>query len=230
MSKKVFSEWFRFTVLPYIGYFVIRMVFVTIRMKFINDEFIRKSMRDKKSIIYAIWHNRMAYMPYGYTRVFKQKNLVTMISRSKDGRLVGKICELFGLTVTYGSSSRGGSEALREMIKLAKDKNMDCAITPDGPRGPKYGVQPGIISVAQATGMPIVPVIYDVTRKIRLKSWDGFYVPIPFSRGVVVFGEPMYVPENITEEQRDIFKKELKHKIESVCNQGKDYLGFELKK
>ena len=71
----------------------------------------------------------------GYTHFLRRTNLITLISRSKDGRVLGKIAELFGVTVTYGSSSRGGSVALREMIKLAKAKNMDCGITPDGPRG-----------------------------------------------------------------------------------------------
>ena len=125
MSKKAFSEWFRMNVLTYIGYFVIRLVFVTFRTKFINDDFTRKSFSDGKPVIYALWHNRLAYMPYAYTHGLKQNNLVTMISRSKDGRLIGKICELFGLTVAYGSSSRGGSEALREMIKLVKEKKYE---------------------------------------------------------------------------------------------------------
>jgi lysophospholipid acyltransferase (LPLAT)-like uncharacterized protein len=210
--------------LPRFGYLVIKLVFFTIRMKFIDDRFVRESMRQDKPIIFSFWHNRLAYMPYGYTQEFGKTNLITMISRSKDGKLVGRICELFGLTVAYGSSSRGGSEALREMIRMAKEKNMDCGITPDGPRGPKYEVQPGILSVAQSTGMPIVPLCYDVTCKIRLKSWDGFYVPIPFSRGVVMFGEPLYVPDTLTDDKRSELIRELKLRMDGICEKSKKYI------
>lgn len=217
MASNNFSLWIRINLLPYIGYMVIHLVFVTIRMRFFNDRFVWNRFHDGQSVIFAFWHNRLAYMPYAYTRRFRRKNLVTMISRSKDGRLVGRICELFGLHVAYGSSSRGGSEALREMIRMAKEKSMDCGITPDGPRGPKYVVQPGIISVAQQTGLPIVPICYDVRHKIKLKSWDGFYVPIPFTSGAAMFGEPIYVPETVTASQRDELLGELQHRLNGIC-------------
>lgn len=141
-----------------------------------------------------------------------------MVSRSKDGRILGSIIQRFGFTPSYGSTSKGGTEAMREMIKLINEEKLDCAITPDGPRGPKYTIQPGVISIAQATGAPIVPLTYDVRWKFRLKSWDGFYVPVPFNYGVVIFADPIFVPSDITDDQKESYLELLQNAMNTICN------------
>ena len=163
--KKIFNQFIIEKIIPNLGYFLIVAVFSTIKMRWLHDKTFVERIKGKKPMIFVFWHNRMLYMPYAYTRVGKTTNLVSLISKSKDGRIAGNIIRRFGLKVAHGSTSRGGPEALREIIRLVRDEKMDCGITPDGPRGPKYKLQPGVVTIAQMSGMPIVPLLFDVKNK-----------------------------------------------------------------
>ena len=114
--------------------------------------------------------------------------LAALVSASKDGAFLAGILECFGVQPVRGSSSRRGPQALLELTTWA-ERGYDLAITPDGPRGPCYVVQDGVMSLAQLTGLPIVPVSYHVNWKIQLKSWDRFQIPLPFSRCEMYFGK-----------------------------------------
>ena len=115
----------------------------------------------QEKIIFAIWHNRLALSLVLYRRYVarrdRSRRLVAMVSASRDGGMLAGILERFGVQPVRGSSSRRGPQALREMVSWGK-RGHDLAITPDGPRGPCYIVQEGVISIAQLTGLPIVPV------------------------------------------------------------------------
>ncbi len=204
-------------VLPELGYYLIVSIFSTIRMRLFNDSKVWHFINKGQPVIFTMWHNRLAYPPYGYNKVFRKNNLVAMVSRSKDGRVLGSIIERFGYKPSYGSTSKGGTEAMREMIKLINDDKFDCAITPDGPRGPKYKIQPGVISLAQSTGAPIIPLTYDVKWKFKLKSWDGFYVPLPFNYGVVMFADPIFVPQDISDVQKESYLNGLQETMDRIC-------------
>ena len=110
------------------------------------------------------------------------------MSASRDGAFLAAILERFGVQPVRGSSSRRGAQALLELTTWA-ERGYDLAITPDGPRGPRYVVQDGAMSLAQITGLPIVPVSYFLKWKIQLKSWDGFQIPLPFSICEVTAGK-----------------------------------------
>lgn len=229
MSIKSATKSFMYEkIIPWLGYILIHCLFITIRTKWLHADFTHSRRKKGQPVIYAFWHNRLLYMGFAYKYILNsyepKRKLVAMVSRSKDGRIIGKILELFNIHPAYGSSSRGGTEALRELIKVINEQHFDCGITPDGPRGPKYSVQPGIISIAQATGVPIVPVAYDARRKARLRSWDGFYIPFPFTRAVMYFGEPIFVESSITEEQREQLQKLLKKRLAEVCLRANQYL------
>ncbi len=224
LVPKRYQSFFYEKVFPKAGYFIINAVFSTIRMRWNRDAILFEYKKKNKPVIFSPWHNRLAYTAYGYSKVLKKSNLVTMNSRSKDGKIFAGIIESYGLSVVYGSSSRDGSKALLEMIRLVKDKNMDCGITPDGPRGPKYKVQPGVISIAQSTGAPIIPLVYDVKRKIKLKSWDGFYIPLPFTWGIVNYGEPIFVPEKLTDEERLEYQKKLEDALCGLCEESRGWI------
>ena len=115
----------------------------------------------QEKIIFAIWHNRLSLSLILYRRYVarrdRKRRLVAMVSASRDGGLLAGVLERFGVQPVRGSSSRRGPQALREMVSWGK-RGHDLAITPDGPRGPCYIVQEGVISTAQLTGLPIVPV------------------------------------------------------------------------
>jgi lysophospholipid acyltransferase (LPLAT)-like uncharacterized protein len=114
----------------------------------------------------------------------------------------------FGVEQVRGSSSRRGPQALLELSGRGK-LGYDLAVTPDGPRGPRYVVQKGVIALAQVTGLPIIPVTCNTRRKICLKSWDGFQIPLPFSRCELILNEAIHVPREACEVKREALRLEL---------------------
>jgi lysophospholipid acyltransferase (LPLAT)-like uncharacterized protein len=123
--------------------------------------------------------------------------MAAIVSASKDGGFLTAILERFGVQPVRGSSSRRGPQAMRELITWA-EQGWDLAITPDGPRGPRYKIQQGVMSLAQLTGRPILPAAYNLAWKITVKSWDRFQIPIPFSRCDAIIGKPVWVPREAT--------------------------------
>lgn len=169
--------------------------------------------------IYCIWHNRLAItmkIYWSFVRPGKHSaGLAAMVSASKDGGLLARILEDFGVQPVRGSSSRRGPQALLELTSWAQ-RGYDIAITPDGPRGPRYVVQEGVTSLAQVTSMPIVPVSCEIGSKITLKSWDRFQIPLPFAKCIVRFGKPVRVPRDATDEQREALRVELEQRLREL--------------
>ena len=199
-------------VIPPLAYYVINLIGVTQRTRYIGLENIEKVFREPGNAIIAFWHNRILGIPYNYRRLFGKKDIVTLSSYSRDGEYSTRIQRQFGGCTIRGSSSQGGSDALKKLVREIQS-GKDCAITPDGPRGPKYAVHPGAVAVARLAGVPIVPVSYDCTRKKVLNSWDNFIVPLPFGRTIFAFGTPIYPKQGkrrfTTEELGDKLNKEL---------------------
>jgi hypothetical protein len=169
-------------------------------------------------VIFATWHNRILLSPFIYrhlTRGKANRRLATLISASRDGGLIACVMELFGLIPARGSSSRRGAAALLDLVRHTRS-GCDIAITPDGPRGPRYQAQEGIIVLAQVTGLPIVPVAYRLSWKKVLRSWDGFQIPLPFSRCEVTFGAPLEVPRELTPDQVAALRAELESRLRSI--------------
>jgi hypothetical protein len=170
----------------------------------------------KGPIIICIWHNRIALSMKGYTEFgakrWPAKGLAALISASKDGALLSRVYGYFGATPVRGSSSRRGRQALLELTNYIQD-GFNAAITPDGPKGPKYKLQEGIIALAQITGAPIVPATVTVDRKWSLKSWDGFQIPKPFAKCEAIMIEPMRVPREATEADREALRAELERRM-----------------
>lgn len=169
--------------------------------------------------IFVVWHNRLPLCLIIYNRAIKhakpRRRTAAMVSASKDGGMLTCILDHFKVQPVRGSSSRRGSQALLELTSWA-NKGLDLAITPDGPRGPRYKVQDGVISLAQLTGLPIVPVSYHLSRKITVKSWDRFQIPLPFCRCTYQVGEPLKVPRESTAEERAALKTELERRLTSI--------------
>jgi lysophospholipid acyltransferase (LPLAT)-like uncharacterized protein len=170
--------------------------------------------------IYCLWHNRLAlcmvaHMKQKERRRRLDKSLAALISASKDGAFLAAILERFKVQPVRGSSSRRGAQALLELTSWAK-RGYDLAITPDGPRGPCYVVQEGVMALAQLTGHPIVPFGFQAHWKIRLKSWDRFQIPLPFSRCDLRVGELIYVPRDTSPAQREEIRKYLEDVLKSL--------------
>ena len=173
----------------------------------------------QEKIIFTIWHNRLALALVLYRRYVvrrdRQRRLVAMGSASKDGGLLTGILELFKVQPVRGSSSRRGAQALREIVAWGR-RGHDLAITPDGPRGPCYTVQEGVVSTAQMTGLPIVPVAYHLNWKIRVKSWDRFQIPLPFACCTVTIGKALRVPHETDEAGREALRQKLEAELRAI--------------
>lgn len=167
----------------------LRLLYVTLRPVHVQQHFERCAWNGGTPVLLAFWHGRMLYFLHRYHR----QRFTILVSRSKDGEFVTQVLQRFGVHVTRGSSRHGGAQALREIVRKVRS-GYHAAFTPDGPRGPRYQVQPGIVAVAQKTGAAIVPVTYSARWKKVFRSWDAFLMPLPFSRIVVIYGEPIYVP------------------------------------
>ncbi len=198
-------------------YWLIRAVALTLRYRW---EYQREVLQESnRPMIFAIWHNRLPLSPIfylDYARRFREPpGMAAIVSASKDGGVVARILEDFGVQPVRGSSSRRGPQALLELTTWA-ERGYDLAITPDGPRGPRYVVQPGAIALAQLTGRPLVAVSYEVSWKICVRSWDGFQIPLPFSRVVMRTGEPFQVPREATDEEREALRLELENRLKAL--------------
>lgn len=175
-----------------------------------------KQLQDRP-IILCIWHNRLALSLPLYQKLianpYPSHRLAALVSASRDGALLSEILAGFQVQPIRGSSSRRGSRGLIELIDRAQ-KGWDIAITPDGPQGPKYQVQEGVITAAQLTGLPILPIGYELTSKWIAKSWDQFQIPLPFAACKVRTASPFYVPRHINKETR----KTLQTQLQSTMN------------
>ena len=168
--------------------------------------------------IFAMWHNRLFLVPYlfrKYWNIQHRGKVAVMVSASKDGARLARVLEKFDLICVRGSSSRRGNAALLEMTRLVQ-AGADAGITPDGPRGPKYQVAAGVISLAQLTGAPIIPVSYLLSHKFELNSWDGFMIPLPFGRATLRIGAPVTVPAAAGDAEREHKRLELETILKSL--------------
>jgi len=163
-------------------------------------------------VIFALWHNRLGLCMKVYESFVRphhpHDHLAALISASKDGAFLATILQNFGVEPVRGSSSRRGAQALLELASWA-ERGYDLAVTPDGPRGPRYVVQEGVMALAQVTGLPIVPYSCQVGWKIRVKSWDGFQIPLPFAHCAMTFGELIRVPRRATDAEREQLREQL---------------------
>jgi lysophospholipid acyltransferase (LPLAT)-like uncharacterized protein len=198
---------------------LIRSIAVTVRFRLVDKSGLFGNGVPPEQVIFAIWHNRLALAAIiheRYVRRFaRERRMAGLVSASRDGGLLARILEIFQIEPVRGSSSRRGSQALRELISCA-ERGRDLAITPDGPRGPCYAVQEGVVSAAQLTGLVIVPVAYRLAWKIRAKSWDRFQIPLPFTKCDVTTGRLFRIPRAATDTERETYRQELEAELRSI--------------
>lgn len=189
----------RARILIAVGLGVFRLWIKTLRFRVEDPEKILPASREQPFIL-AVWHNRLLLLPPIFSLCFPHRRSVGLISTSKDGDFVSILVERFGHGTVRGSSSRKGVIALRQLVD-ALNAGTNVLITPDGPRGPLYEVNQGAIFVAQKSGAAIVPMQIEYARAWRLKSWDGFFIPKPFSTVRVIFGAPIRIVGDLETER-----------------------------
>jgi lysophospholipid acyltransferase (LPLAT)-like uncharacterized protein len=168
------ERWFKLAVLPPAGAAVIRTLGRSMRIETRGQEYVDRLYRDGKRVIIAFWHARQLMMPLTYRGMLAH----ILISQHQDGEIIARIVERFGFRVVRGSSTRGGVEALRELIRLGRS-GVDLIVTPDGPKGPPQVVKMGVIQLARASGLPIVPLTFGCSKKNFSRAGIASWCPIP---------------------------------------------------
>ncbi|MGZ8492509.1 MAG: lysophospholipid acyltransferase family protein [Gemmatirosa sp.] len=139
-------------------------------------------------LVVAIWHGQMLPLLAHH----RNEGVSILISEHRDGEIIARVVRAFGFATVRGSSSRGGTRALLELVSVLR-RGGEIGVTPDGPRGPRHTFAPGALVAANRAGVPVVGIVAHVDRSWRLSSWDGFEIPKPFARIVVAYGEPRMV-------------------------------------
>jgi hypothetical protein len=199
-------------VLPYIGLIVVKLIAFTHRLRIVDPENESDILDEGKSLIYISWHQR--FFP-GITFFAMRKPIAIMISQSRDGEFIAHIVRILGWEPVRGSSSRGGREALKRLNELALSGYKIGHIV-DGPKGPFGEVKPGLLRIAQATGLPIVPTITSAQKRWSIGSWDKFMIPNLFSRVIIRFGKPIYVPADLSEDAFEQQRLMIEHRLEEL--------------
>jgi lysophospholipid acyltransferase (LPLAT)-like uncharacterized protein len=163
-----------------------------------RGDFVTRPMNQR--CIAALWHNRLLLICIALKKFVPHRPGAGLISASQDGDLVADLTQRLGFDVVRGSSSRFGTSAMLGLTNVLAS-GREAFITPDGPRGPVYELGPGIIFLAQKTGVSIQPMNMEYSSCWRLKSWDRFILPRPFSKVRVIFGPEHHVAPTATEEE-----------------------------
>lgn len=168
---------------------------------------------DSHSCIGCFWHGRMAMIPFMWR--WPHKKIVALISAHSDGMMVARTFKRLNVDYVSGSTNRGGVRAFKALMDVLNRRDV-VAIIPDGPRGPARKLSEGIILLAKHSGQPIVPIAYASSRFITFNSWDRFQLPLPFSRGVFIYGDPIFVPQNGSVEEMETHRLQVEQAITTL--------------
>jgi len=196
---------FRERILSFLGWELLSIWSRTVRIHLENKTIPEGLAAEGKNIIYAFWHGRQFLLFHNH----RHSGIVIPASESRDGEIQAGILHRFGFEVVRGSSKRKGDRALLGLVDgLRRGKSIALAV--DGPRGPLYEVKQGVTYLAGKLKKPIVPVITGAKRYWILKKiWDKYLLPVPFTEGIIMYGDPIIV-EGISTEELEIKRRELK--------------------
>ncbi len=201
--KKIIEDIVIF-LLPY----YLKILMKTSRVIYLNKEYIEPYLKEKKPFILSLWHCNAFTGPI----LIRNMDLYILISQSRDGELINRIVKRFNNHSVRGSSSRGGIQALKVLIKIAREGKR-ILITPDGPRGPAFKLQPGIITLASQTGIPIIPFHHESIKQKKAKSWDAMRIPSLFNTIIVSYGEPIFIPPNLDQQNFEYYRQLVENRM-----------------
>jgi lysophospholipid acyltransferase (LPLAT)-like uncharacterized protein len=207
MSGEPQRSWW-FPVATLAGAAALQLLGGTWRLRRTNTAAYDARRAEGERCIYALWHARMLPLIYAYRGL----DVAALVSRSRDGELIAGVIERIGYVAARGSSSRGGQQGFNELVRFA-EQGRSLTITPDGPRGPREVVKPGLVRLASLTGLPVLPVASACRRAWVLRSWDGFRVPRPFSEVLISYGEPLEVPRDLDEANVETWRRRLEEAL-----------------
>ena len=197
------------------GPLIVRLWVRSLRIRFVAEEAMIENGLPMvgKNGIFTFWHQRLLVFG-GY---FRNSGFRALVSRHQDGEMIARVVEGLGMRAIRGSTRRGGSQALREI--LAEDlSTLRLAVTPDGPRGPCHVFQAGSVYVASRSGLPVYPATVALSRSWSLPTWDGFLLPVPFSRALMRVGEPIRVPDNLPRNEVETWRQRIETTLRELTD------------
>jgi lysophospholipid acyltransferase (LPLAT)-like uncharacterized protein len=208
----------------------LRFVLLTSKKYYHFNNEVEDLVKSKKSIIIAVWHDKVALSHDVFTKVrkkYKKYNFHVLASKHGDGMIIGKILNNFKIKSIYGSTRKEGKEKrgislvdFRKIFKLLKSGAAIC-ITPDGPRGPRHKITGHLVNIAKISQAPIFPASYYISNKKIFNTWDKFVFPLPFSKIYFYIGEGIKIPKNLNENKISNYNDQIKKALDDACNQSK---------
>lgn len=202
---------------PPLAAWLIRFLNAMLKVDIVGEDRAQQFWQKEQGVVLASWHDQLLMMVSAYNGPGGR----ILISPSKDGELIARTIQRFGHEAVRGSSSRGGSEAFKELVGAAEEF-VDLCITPDGPKGPRHKAKLGVARMAIATGRPLVPLAFACSHGHRFNSWDKFLVPYPWGRAVYLYGEPLLCQEGETVEE---FCERVEEAMISNTKAAQDHIG-----
>ena len=201
----------------------VRLVFATNRWRTVGREDADALLGAGQPFIAAFWHGRLMMAPHCWQA---KATMHVIISTHRDGENIARAVRHLGVAAIRGSTTRGGTAAIRSSLRLLKEGGY-LGITPDGPRGPRMRAQPGIVALARLSGAPIVPVTFAVSRRKVVNSWDRFVIALPFGRGVVLWGAPLYVAADADKAALEESRWTLEERLNALTAEADRMMGTE---
>jgi lysophospholipid acyltransferase (LPLAT)-like uncharacterized protein len=198
-------------VVPVTLAWLMRLWFLTCRVRLHDPENFFEQMRSKQPIIASFWHYAIIFIFY----FLRRYSAMVMVSASRDGEYIARLAREFDFSVSRGSRNNKGAEALKKLFRAVRGGN-NCAIVADGSQGPPRVAQPGAILLASRTGAPVLPMVWSASRYYAIRSWDRTVIPKPFACVDYYFGEPLFVPAELKADGIETYRLLLEERLNGL--------------
>ncbi len=196
-----------------LGQGVAAALFATTSVEWICPEHYSRFRNKGEPVIFVLWHGQLLPLTYFH----RNQGVVALVSEHGDGEYITRLIRRIGFGAVRGSSTRGATKGLKGLVRAAQG-GRSLAVTPDGPRGPARVFKPGALAVAQITGLPILPLAAGVSSAWRLRSWDDFLVPHPFSKIRIEYAPPRWVPRDAGRADLERIGLEIQNELNTLSN------------
>ena len=221
-NPRPFTRWQRLLIFfaGWIGYLAVLLIGRSLRWEVVGKGNYEAAVRRGKSFIVTFWHREI----FSAIWYWRQRGMVVMVSQNFDGEYISRIIHRHGYATARGSSSRRASRVLVEMVRTLR-KGLEAAVTPDGPRGPKFLAKPGVVQLARLSGASIL-CFHIVPRRswIFRKSWDQTEVPKPFARTAIFIAPPIEVPRDIHDDEQSKYVAQVQATLDQLVKRGEEWL------
>jgi len=214
---------FKWWLVGWLGKGLVDLICGTMRIQAVDLDKARTEIESKRFVL-AFWHSRLLAISY----LYQGWGAAILVSSSEDGEIMAQILQRQGHETIRGSTSRHGVRAMARLIRALKEEVRPGGVVPDGPRGPRFKVQPGVITLAQKTGYPVVPISYSAKRIKIFASWDRFILPYPFTEGRIIYGRPISVSSKLGAEGQEVCRVRLEEELNRITREVDRYYGHEI--